>query len=73
MLFVSAIEEEPGKPYIKRVTVVDSMTGDIAGILHYGDSVSDRIIRLMAPSLVRTKLPKRGNSNVRRTKNVGWN
>lgn len=62
MLFVSSIEDEPGRPYIKRVTVVDSMTGDIAGVLHYGDSVTDRIIRLMAPQLVRTRKSRRSQN-----------
>ncbi|MCR2805330.1 hypothetical protein [Paenibacillus soyae] len=71
MLFVSAIEEEPGKPYLKRVTIVDSMTGDIAGVLHYGDSASDRHIRLMAPSLVRTKTNKRGNEKHGKQKRNG--
>ncbi|MGO4372715.1 hypothetical protein AB4Z21_18530 [Paenibacillus sp. MCAF20] len=52
MLFVSVIEAEPGKPYLKRVTVVESLTGDIAGVLMFGDSVSDRHIRFAAPSLI---------------------
>lgn len=57
LLFVSAIE--PVKSYLKRVTVVESTTGEIAGVLTFGDSVSDRHIRMMAPSLVNKTKKKR--------------
>lgn len=55
MYQVASIEQEPGKPYLRRVTMIDAKTGEVAGVLHYGDSVSDRAIRLNAPGVFRQK------------------
>ncbi|MDQ8733203.1 hypothetical protein [Paenibacillus sp. LHD-38] len=57
MLFVSAIESVSS--YLKRVTIVESTTGEITGVLTYGDSVSDRHIRMWSPSLI-NKTKKKG-------------
>lgn len=50
MLFVSGIESI--NPYKKLVTVVDTETGEVVGQVTYGDSVSERHMRMMAPSLI---------------------
>lgn len=59
MLFVSGIDAI--NAYKKLVTIVDTDTGEITGVLTYGDSVSDRFIRMMAPSLIKkTKTNAKG-------------
>ncbi|WP_181153263.1 hypothetical protein [Paenibacillus sp. AR247] len=58
MLYVSEIQQVT--PYIRIAVVSDRETGEVVGSIRFGDSVSERRVREMAPLLVKKSKKTRG-------------